>query len=186
MHMLRRIRNSLALIALILSAPCAIARHAPVIVVDTIGIQHESGRVVLVMSVTNCSPTALHADAGNMPWGENTIGLTLRQASEMPGGEFRQLIPLRHSPPNEVVIPPWGRIRGSIDLTERFPDLSPANKNERFVLFWTYNTALLAKNGGHQVSGILNYPDDPTSLNHTGKGDPAGCSKSSLISNSRR
>lgn len=159
MHMLRK-NKLVALLAMALIAPCAVARHAPSVVVDAAGIRHESGRVVLLMSVTNCSSIALHVDAGNLPWGENTIGLTLRRASEMPGGELRQLIPVRHSAPEEVVIPPQGRVNGSIDLTERFPDLSSVEKYKEFVLFWTYNTTLLSKNGGQQVSGVVNYPGD--------------------------
>lgn len=176
-YALRKSRRSTTLIALFLGAPYAVASHAPRIVVDAIDIQHDSDRVMLVMSVINCSPTTLHADAANMPWGENTTGLTLRQASEMPGGEFRQLIPIRHSAPYAMVIPPWGRAKGSIDLTERFPDLTKANKNKRFVLFWTYNTTLLVKNGGSQLSGVVNYPDDTASSNHMGKDASSACSK---------
>ncbi len=99
MHMLRKHSRWIALAATILSTSAALAQQETPIQVAAVGTQNNAGRVVLLISITNCGSTALRADIGNMPWGENTIGLTLRRVSEMPRAELRQIIPIRHSAP---------------------------------------------------------------------------------------
>ncbi len=37
------------------------------------------------------------------------------------------------------------------------------------MIFWTYNTALIEKSEGHQVSGVVNYPDDEASFRESKK-----------------
>lgn len=140
------------------------AHTADRVTVDaTVARSEGSGRAVLIISLTNCGTAPIRSDAANMPWGENTIGLTLRRASEMPTGELKQNFPLRHVAPEEIVIPPGGRVTGSVDLTERFPDLSVSSKDKSFVLFWTYNAGLLIEGGSRQISGVVDIPDDATS-----------------------
>lgn len=162
MHMLRKIRNSTVFMVSYLAVLQVAATPAlPIIVDASISTSSASGRTELFMSVTNCGRDILRTDAANMPWGENTIGLTLRRASEMPTGELKQNFPLRHVAPEEIVIPPGGRVTGSVDLTERFPDLA-SSKDKSFVLFWTYNSGLLIKGSSRQISGVVDIPDDAT------------------------
>lgn len=154
MHMRLRSTRVIAFVLTIIVSCEVFAGSETGLIVTSEGIRFANGRHQLVLAVWNCGGEAIDADIASLPWGENTLGMTIRRVGLMPTAELNQSYRVNDFPVKKITISSKGVVRGVVDLSEYFVSLERSAKSDDFIVFWTYNTGLLGESPARQVAGI--------------------------------